>query len=94
VLDFNRSAIPGKLATLARLFGVRADDEETLAFEYSGAVRALRARVGLPQSLGAAGIPEAALPKLADLAFEDVCHKENPRPCTRDDLLKMYQASW
>ena len=94
VLDFNRSAIPGKLATLARLFGVRADDEETLAFECSGAVRALRARAGLPEGLGAAGIPEAGLAKLADLSFGDVCHQENPRPSTRDDLLKMYQASF
>ena len=74
VLDFNRSAIPGKLATLARLFGVRADDEESLAFECSGA--------------------ESALSKLSELAIGDVCHQENPRPCTRDDLLKMYQASF
>jgi len=94
VLDFNRATISQKLATLARMLGVRAEDDESLAFECSGAVRALRHRVGLPEGLGAAGIAEDALGKLADLAFADACHKENPRPCTRDDLLKLYQASF
>jgi alcohol dehydrogenase class IV len=93
VLDFNRAVIAAKLATLARLFGVRAEDDESLAFECAGAVRALRHRAGLPDGLAAVGIPEDALPGLADLAFEDVCHRENPRPCTREDLLKLYQAS-
>jgi 4-hydroxybutyrate dehydrogenase len=93
VLDFNRSAVGGKLAQIARALGVRAVDDETLAFECAGAVRALRHQLGLPEGLRAAGIPEAALPKLADLAFDDVCHQENPRPCTRDDLLRLYQSS-
>ena len=94
VLDFNRVAIPHKLATIARLLGVRGDDDETLAFECAGAIRALRQKLGLPGGLGEAGIAEDALPKLADLAFEDVCHLENPRPCTREELLKLYLASY
>ena len=40
-----------------------------------------------------AGIDEQALPKLADLAFQDACHRENPKSCTRDDLLALYRAS-
>jgi alcohol dehydrogenase class IV len=94
VLDFNRAAVPEKLAQVARLLGVRGDDDETLAFECAGAVRALRQRTGLPAGLGEAGVPENALERLADLAFEDVCHQENPRACTREELLKLYQASF
>jgi alcohol dehydrogenase class IV len=94
VLDFNRSAVEGKLAQIARALGVRGEDDETLAFECAGAVRALRRQLGLPEGLGAAGIAESELPRLAELAFEDVCHQENPRPCTRDDLLRLYQASY
>ena len=94
VLDFNRSAVADKLANVARILGVRADDADTLAFECAGAVRALREQVGLPDGLRAAGIPEEGLPRLADLAFEDPCHQENPRPCTREDLMKMYLASY
>jgi alcohol dehydrogenase class IV len=94
VLDFNRGAITKKLATIARLLGVRADDEETLAFECAGAVRALRQQIGLPDGLREAGIPEEGLPHLAELAFADPCHFENPRPCTQEDLFQLYRASY
>jgi alcohol dehydrogenase class IV len=94
VLDFNRAVVPQKLAQVARLFGVKAQDDETLAFECAGAIRALRLKIGLPAGLAAAGITEDALPRLADLAFEDGCHQENPRPCTREDLFRLYQASY
>jgi len=94
VLDFNRSAVPGKLAAVARLLGMRIDDEETLAFECSGSVRSLRQRIGIPDGLGAAGVKRSMLEQLAELAFEDACHLENPRPCTRDELLRLYDASF
>jgi len=57
-------------------------------------VRALRQKLGLPEGLGAAGIPEDALQRLSELAFEDVCHLENPRSCTREDLYKLYLAAY
>jgi alcohol dehydrogenase class IV len=30
---------------------------------------------------------------LAGLAYKDVCHQLNPRPCTEEDLLALYKAS-
>ena len=93
VVDFNRTTVQSKLATVAKLLGMRIEDEETLAFECSGVLRSLRAKVGLPDGLAAAGIQSSMLDKLADLAFEDACHLENPRPCSRDDLLSLYKAS-
>jgi alcohol dehydrogenase class IV len=93
VLDFNRSVVPGRVAAVARALGVRGDDEDTLAFECSGAVRALRHKVGLPEGLGALGINTAHLDKLARLAFEDACHSSNPRVCTEQDLAQLYHVS-
>lgn len=93
VLDYNRNAVPGRIAQVARILGVRGDDTETLAFECSGAVRALRSKVGLPDGLEAAGVTEDALPALATEAFEDVCHKLNPRSCSEDDLLALYKSA-
>lgn len=93
VLDFNRSAVPARIAAVARVLGVRAEDEETLAFECAGAVRALRRKVGLPLGLEAVGVEEADLPRLAALAMEDGCHQLNPRPCTEEDMLALYKAS-
>jgi 4-hydroxybutyrate dehydrogenase len=93
VVDFNRSAVPAKLARIATLLGVRSDDAESLAFECAGALRALRRRLDLPEGLLAAGVREDQLERLADLAFADACHQDNPRRCTREDLLALYRAS-
>jgi len=93
VLDFNRTAVPKRIADIARILGVRAGEEDTLAFECAGAVRALRRKIGLSEGLGACGVEEASLPKLAALAIEDVCHKLNPRLCTEEDMLALYRAS-
>jgi len=92
VLDFNRAAVPERIAEIARQLGVRGSDESTLAFECAGAVRALRKSIGLPSDLRSQGIEESQLPQLASLAFKDSCHQLNPRRCTEDDLLALYKA--
>ena len=92
VLDFNRAAVPDRIASIARELGVRGEDEETLAFECAGAVRALRAAIGLPADLSSQGVDESDIPRLATLAFEDACHALNPRPCDEEDLLSLYRA--
>lgn len=94
VLDFNRVAVPDRIAEIARHLGVRADDESTLSFECAGAVRALRKSIGLPSNLQSQGVLEKDLPRLAALAFADPCHQLNPRRCTEDDLLALYKASF
>lgn len=94
VLDFNRSVVPNRIARIAQLLNVRGDDEETLAFECSGALRALRKKVGLPDSLGELALPEALLPDLAKTAFQSPAHAVNPRPCSEDDILAMLRATF
>lgn len=93
VLDFNRTAIIVRIARIARILGVKGKDVETLAFECSGKVRALRKQLGLPNGLAEAGVGEERLPELAGLAHADVTHQSNPRPCTREDMLALYRAS-
>ena len=46
-----------------------------------------------PEGLRAEGVAEGDIPKLAAKAFEDACHRCNPRPVTQDDLAKLYAAS-
>ena len=93
VLDFNRTAVTMRIARIARILGVKGTDVETLAFECSGKVRALRHEMGIPSGLGEAGVTEEQLPELAALAQADACHQLNPRPCTKDDMLALYRAS-
>jgi 4-hydroxybutyrate dehydrogenase len=86
VVEFNEKAAGPKLARVRAILDAGA---KTCA----DAVRSLRARVGLPGGLGAEGVTKADVPKLADKAMEDACHRSNPRPCTRDDLAKLYELS-
>ncbi len=93
VLDFNRSAVQARIAEIARSLGVRGQDEDTLAFECSGAVRALRHKVGLPEGLRSQGVSEQHVPKLAHLALEDAAHRGNPRACSEQDMEQLYRVS-
>jgi 4-hydroxybutyrate dehydrogenase len=86
VVDFNESVIHDKLE---RIRGILDRSAKTCA----DAVRALRKRVGLPDGLRPEGVSENDVPKLADKAIEDACHRCNPRPVTRDDLAALYRAS-
>nr|HQH72778.1 iron-containing alcohol dehydrogenase [bacterium] len=96
VMRFNREAAAKEYARVAALFGVNthgmADiDAADRAIE---AVIGLNQRIGIPARLRDCGIPEEGLEKLADKALEDSCHLTNPRPCTREDLLRLYRESW
>jgi alcohol dehydrogenase class IV len=87
VVRWNAEAIGGeKRAALMRALGVAGDD-------VAAALVALRARVGLPAGLGSQGVMEGDVAKLAEKAFEDACHRSNPRPATQADLAALYRAS-
>lgn len=94
VLDYNRSARPGRLALVAAALGARGDDVETLAFEAAGAVRALRRAAGLPAKLSDVMEDEAALPGVAERAARDDAHLDNPRECGESDLVALLRAAW
>ncbi|HEY8086311.1 MAG TPA: iron-containing alcohol dehydrogenase [Polyangiaceae bacterium] len=86
VIDFNESAVHDRLERIRGILDAGARS-------CGAAVRALRKRVGLPEGLRGEGVGEADVPRLADKAFEDACHRCNPRPVTRDDLAGLYRAS-
>ncbi len=86
VVEYNESVVGPKLARIRAIL-------DPSAKSCADALRALRKRIGLPASLGAEGITKADVPKLAAKAFEDACHRSNPRPCTEADLEKLYEAA-
>lgn len=87
VLRFNQSVCPDRVRDVGILLGGK-ETRDTAAH-----VEAFRGRLGMPRGLRAVDVSEKDLPRLADLAIEDACHTSNPRPCTRDDLLALYEAS-
>jgi alcohol dehydrogenase class IV len=86
VCDFNNGAVPDRIERVRRTVDLTATS-------LSNALRALREKIGLPNGLAAEGITKADIPKLADKAMEDACHRSNPRTCTREDMVKLYELS-
>lgn len=84
VLEYNREAVPERFAELQRALGK----------DVAECTRELNELGGISPRLRDYGIPEEALPALAEKAIEDGCHLLNPRPCDKDTLLELYRQSW
>jgi alcohol dehydrogenase class IV len=89
-LAFNAEAVPEKFRDLAATVGL--EDRTPAAF--LAWLRDLKVRVGIPRTLTEAGVSPAHLDRLADLAVADVCHANNPRPCTRADFHRIYTQAF
>jgi alcohol dehydrogenase class IV len=50
----------------------------------------LNKQLGMPTQLRDAGVKDEHIETLADLAFADFCHPNNPRPVTRKDFKQLY----
>jgi 4-hydroxybutyrate dehydrogenase len=96
VVRFNRDAAAEAYVSAARSFGLpEAQAGGKAAVDaLIAAIRKLNADTGIPASLSAAGVRREVLPALADKAYEDACHELNPRGCTREDLLHLYEAAY
>ena len=86
VVDFNEQVAHDRLERVRSIL-------DPAARTCGEALRALRARLSLPNGLHGDGVTAADIPKLADKAIEDACHRSNPRPVTREDLAALYEAS-
>jgi alcohol dehydrogenase class IV len=96
VVAFNCSALPGRHAALARALGAPASghDADTAA-RLPDRLRALLAECGIPLGLSRHGIPRDALPRLADAGLQVTrLLKANPRPVSRDDARRIYEAAY
>jgi 4-hydroxybutyrate dehydrogenase len=86
VVDFNGTVVADRIKRVRDIFDAKA-------LSLAAALIALRTRLGLPDGLAKEGVTAADIPKLSQKAFEDACHRSNPRPCTQEDLAKLYETS-
>jgi hypothetical protein len=95
VVRFNASAESmvkdRRLARLAQAMGLGPSDPDGAAI--ASALQAMNARLGLPAGLGALGVTPDLYDRIIDGAMADHCHKTNPRLATRDDYVRMLEAS-
>ncbi len=93
VMEFNMPSSIVKYGRIARAMGVDTTGmtDEEAAVSAVNAVKQLSLDLGIPQTLREIGIPEEALPQLANDAFNDVCTGGNPQPITEADILELYK---
>ncbi len=89
VTAFNESAILERVLHVSLLLGGAAKPGACVE-----ALRGLKQSIGLPARLRDVGVKEDQLAALADKAIDDACHQDNPRTCSRDELLGLYRASY
>ena len=88
-LPFNLETSADRFRVMAGVVGLKQASPEA----FLDWLRDLKKRVGLPATLAEAGVARE-IDKLADLAQQDTCHLNNPRPCTRDDFRRIYTAAF
>ena len=88
VMRFNAEAAGGRLAELARLCGAGSTPADFIAW-----LADLKARIGIPATLGAKGVTREHLPRLVEVAVADTCHQTNPRACSAADFERIFQEA-
>ena len=97
VMEFNKDYTGEKFREIARAMGVQGVDtmspEEYRAAAIN-AVRQLSLDIGIPQTLSEIGVKKEDLSDLAHAAMADVCTGGNPRPCTYELVLGVYEKAF
>lgn len=88
-LKFNIDAVPERFRIMAQTVGI-ADPKKQNGAGFIEWLATLKKDIGIPAKLSAVGIRQDQLAQLGALAFQDGCHKNNPRRCTPDVFAQIY----
>jgi alcohol dehydrogenase len=97
VVRFNAAEVAGAYRPIAGAFGVATDglSDEACAETVARRLSELSARTGLPQTLSSQGVPESALPDLAEATLADASIIYNGRTVLgAEELLEVYRAAF
>lgn len=89
VLEANRPAIEAKIARLGAYMGVDGGFDGFLRF-----VHALRAELGVPDTLAGLGVPRTERGRIVEMALVDPTAGGNPLPFTRELAARMLDAAF
>ena len=88
VLAWNYEAAPLKFDELAHVCGVASGGKGFVSW-----LKQLKVSVGIVGGLSAHGVKPEHLPRLVEIATEDMCHQTNPRSCTAQDFERLFRAA-
>jgi alcohol dehydrogenase class IV len=92
VLRFNAPVVGEKYKRAAAVMGL--PESEGNAEGVASAVRALNEQLGIPKGLGAMGLGQDTIEKIADGALGDHCHQSTPRQPTKEQYVQLIEESW
>ena len=92
-MAFNREAATDQLRDIAAAFGVNIHvlSPEEGAQAAINQVTQLCKDIGIPSRLRKVDVTAEMIPRFARQAMADGCHRTNPRPCTEQDMIDLYQ---
>lgn len=85
-MEFNYSGFEEKFRNIAQAMELKNKDGESVV----NALFELNKKIGLPLKLAEIGVKPEHIETLAELAFADFCHPNNPKPVSREDFKKIY----
>lgn len=104
VMSFNAGCSEGltpvakRYAKIARLLGLEATSVRQSALNLIRTARKYVQQFNIPPSIQAAGVSgaefEEDLEAMADAALADSCTATNPRPCTKEEILQVFQKAY
>jgi len=88
-MQFNIEGFEEKFARIAQTLQLKVHTGEAVV-QY---LFDLNTRINIPQKLGDIGVKQEHIETLADLAFADFAHPNNPKPVSRNDFKNLYLAA-
>ena len=88
-MQFNIEGFEEKFARIAQTLQLKVHTGEAVV-QY---LFDLNTRINIPHKLGDIGVKQEHIENLADLAFADFAHPNNPKPVSRNDFKNLYLAA-
>ena len=93
VLRFNEPAVGDKYSAWRRCMGLPESEANAAGRGQCGGSE-LNERLGIPKGLGAMGLAQDTVEKIADGALGDHCHQSTPRQPTKAQYVQLIEESW
>ena len=88
VLAWNQEKVPQKFDELAHVCKVPGGGAAFVPW-----LRQLKQDIGITGTLSSHGVKKEQLPRLVEIAVQDICHQTNPRPVTAADFERLFAAA-
>ncbi len=92
-MRFNAKTETQRFALMAQRVGLVASSAEKLVEEFHNWLVSLKKNIGIPSTLGEAGVKKEHIKDLVEFAYQDGCHHSNPVLVSKEDFIKIFERA-